>query len=194
MGNTTRPCGGSSQVRQPVKVRTKQQRTRQVKCGANQPNHTDRMASSLLSKMVSSKVEGFFKTDSDDEKTPHTQKELKEEDKRKQAQKAAEEERKKKHVQEEYQREKKRQEIRDKYGIAKKGNNSKDKSKDKDLLEEIKKDCGVTDLEARELQRKMNEESEERDATKKKVDKKMENRALKKEIKKDLGVDKCKQQ
>ena len=82
---------------------------------------------------------------------------LKEEDKRKQAQKAAEEERKKKHVQEEYQREKKRQEIRDKYGIAKKGNNSKDKSKDKDLLEEIKKDYGMTDLEARELQRKMNE-------------------------------------
>ena len=71
----------------------------------------------------------------------------------------------------------------------------------------------MTDLEARELQRKMNEvltiatlkhfpretfcftqESEERDATKKKVDKKMETRALKKEVKKDLGVDKCKQQ
>ena len=72
----------------------------------------------------------------------------------------------------------------------------------------------MTDLEARELQRKMNEvltiatlswqfhretssftqESEERDATKKKVDKKMETRALKKEMKKDLGVDKCKQQ
>ena len=136
---------------------------------------------------------------------------LKEEDKRKQAQKAAEEERKKKHVQEEYQREKKRQEIRDKYGIAKKGNNSKDKNKD--LLEEIKKDYGMSDLEARELQRKMNEvlilglgfvnsfivvfftqETEERDATKKKVDKKMETRALKKEMKKDLGVDKCKQQ
>ena len=80
---------------------------------------------------------------------------LKEEDKRKQAQKAAEDERRKKHVQEEYQREKKRQEIRDKYGIAKKGNNSKDKGKD--LLEEIKKDYGMTDLEARELQRKMNE-------------------------------------
>ena len=137
---------------------------------------------------------------------------MKEEDKRKAAQKAAEDERKKKHVQEEYQREKKRQEIRDKYGIAKKGNNSKDKSKD--LLEEIKKDYGMSDLEARELQRKMNEvllldlkfviifitiffftqETEERDATKKKVDKKMETRALKKEIKKDLGVDKCKQQ
>merc|ERR1712038_349914 len=171
---------------------TKQQKTRQVKCGgANQSNHTDRMASSLLSKMVSSKVEGFFKTDSDDEKTPPTQKELKEEDKRKQAQKAAEEERKKKHVQEEYQREKKRQEIRDKYGIQKKGNNTKDKNKDKDLLEEIKKDYGMTDLEARELQRKMKEESEERDAAKQKVDKKMETRALKKEIKKDLGVDKC---
>ena len=70
----------------------------------------------------------------------------------------------------------------------------------------------MTDLEARELQRKMNEvlslwvnifiashsvftqESEQRDATKKKVDKKMETRALKKEMKKDLGVDKCKQQ
>merc|ERR1711953_1542606 len=159
-----------------------------------QHNQTDRMASKLLSKMVSSKIDGIFKGDSDDEKTPPTDKELKEEDKRKKEQKAAEDERKKKHVQEEYQREKKRQEIRDKYGIAKKGNNSKDKSKDKDLLEEIKKDYGMTDLEARELQRKMNEESEERDATKKKVDKKMENRALKKEIKKDLGVDKCKQQ
>ena len=76
----------------------------------------------------------------------------------------------------------------------------------------------MSDLEARELQRKMNEvklhwesitllhihlhldtfvltqETEERDATKKKVDKKMETRALKKEMKKDLGVDKCKQQ
>ena len=80
---------------------------------------------------------------------------MKEEDKRKAAQKAAEDERKKKHVHEEYQREKKRQEIRDKYGIAKKGNNSKDKNKD--LLEEIKKDYGMSDLEARELQRKMNE-------------------------------------
>ena len=38
------------------------------------------------------------------------------------------------------------------------------------------------------------QESEERDATKAKVDKKMETRALKKEVKKDLGVDKCKQQ
>ena len=78
------------------------------------------------------------------------------------------------------------------------------------MLEEIKKDYGMTDLEARELQRKMKEvilqsgedwhvctttqESEERDAAKQKVDKKMETRALKKEIKKDLGVDKCKQQ
>ena len=50
-----------------------------------------------------------------------------------------------------------RQEIRDKYGIDKKGNNSKDKDKSKNLLEEIKKDYGMTDLEARELQRKMNE-------------------------------------
>ena len=50
-----------------------------------------------------------------------------------------------------------RQEIRDKYGIQKKGNNTKDKNKDKDLLEEIKKDYGMTDLEARELQRKMKE-------------------------------------
>ena len=40
----------------------------------------------------------------------------------------------------------------------------------------------------------MFQETEERDATKKKVDKKMETRALKKEMKKDLGVDKCKQQ
>ena len=38
------------------------------------------------------------------------------------------------------------------------------------------------------------QETEQRDATKKKVDKKMETRALKKEMKKDLGVDKCKQQ
>merc|ERR1712062_930612 len=145
-----------------------------------QHNQTDRMASKLLSKMVTSKIDGIFKTDSDDEKTPPTDKELKEEDKRKQAQKTAEDERKKKHVQEEYQREKKRQEIRDKYGIAKKSNSSSSKDKSKDLLEEIKKDYGMSDLEARELQRKMNEETEERDATKQKVDKKMETGALKK--------------
>ena len=35
------------------------------------------MASKLLSKMVSSKIDGIFKADSDDEKTPPTQKELK---------------------------------------------------------------------------------------------------------------------
>ena len=103
-----------------------------------------------------------------------------------------------------------RQEIRDKYGIQKKGNNGKDKKKDHDLVEEIKKDYGMSDLEARELQQKMNkvglapqivdsdildiQESEERDEAKRKVDKKMETRALKKEMKKDLGVDKCKQQ
>ena len=68
----------------------------------------------------------------------------------------------------------------------------------------------MSDLEARELQQKMNkvglapqivdsdildiQESEERDEAKRKVDKKMETRALKKEMKKDLGVDKCKQQ
>ena len=75
--------------------------------------------------MVSSKIEGIFKSD-DDEKAPPTEKELKvtwvtwadqlktnlfqEEDKRKKAEKAAEDERRKKHVHEEYQREKKRQE------------------------------------------------------------------------------------
>merc|ERR1712087_821568 len=152
-----------------VKVRTRTHNRQQItltttEVQQHQHHKTDRMASKLLSKMVSSKIDGIFKADSDDEKTPPTQKELKVEDKRKAAQKAAEDERKKKHVQEEYQREKKRQEIRDKYGIAKKGNNSKDKSKD--LLEEIKKDYGMSDLEARELQRKMNEETEERDATK----------------------------
>ena len=68
----------------------------------------------------------------------------------------------------------------------------------------------MSDLEARELQQKMNkvglapqivdsdildiQESEETDEAKRKVDKKMETRALKKEMKKDLGVDKCKQQ
>ena len=78
-----------------------------------------------------------------------------EEDKRKKAEKAAEDERRKRHVQDEYQREKKRQEIRDKYGIQKKGSNGKDKKKDQDLVEEIKKDYGMSDLEARELQQKM---------------------------------------
>ena len=42
-----------------------------------QHNQTDRMASKLLSKMVSSKIDGIFKGDSDDEKTPPTDKELK---------------------------------------------------------------------------------------------------------------------
>ena len=51
----------------------------------------------LLSKVVTSKVEGMFKSD-DSEKVPPSEKELREEDKRKQAQKDAEEERKKRHI------------------------------------------------------------------------------------------------
>ena len=44
---------------------------------SNETKKTDRMASKLLSKMVTSKIDGIFKADSDDEKTPPTQKELK---------------------------------------------------------------------------------------------------------------------
>merc|ERR1712126_251028 len=78
------------------------------------------MASSLniLSKIVSSKVDGMFKSEEED-KEPPSEKELKEEEKRKLAIKQAELDRKKQHIDDEYQREKKRQEIRDKYGIAK---------------------------------------------------------------------------
>merc|ERR1712228_733835 len=117
--------------------------------------------------------------------------ELKEEEKRKQAQKDAEEERKKRHVKEEYQREKVRQEMRDKYGIQKKNTGSRPKT---EVLEEIKKDYGMNDKDARALQQKISEDAAQREAAKAKVDKKMETRQLKKELKKDPGVDKCKQQ
>ena len=66
--------------------------------------------------------------------------------------KQAELDRKKQHIDDEYQREKKRQEIRDKYGIAKKAQSSKDKQK---VLSEMKKEYGMSDEEARELQQKM---------------------------------------
>ena len=59
---------------------------------------------------------------------------------------------KKQHIDEEYQREKKRQEIRDKYGIQKKAQSSKDKQK---VLDEMKKEYGMSDADARELQQKM---------------------------------------
>ena len=77
---------------------------------------------------------------------------LQEEEKRKKALKDAELERKKQHIDEEYQREKKRQEIRDKYGIQKKAQSSKDKQK---VLDEMKKEYGMSDADARELQQKM---------------------------------------
>ena len=95
--------------------------------------------------------------------------------------------------QDEYQREKVRQEMRDKYGIQKKGGASGKKDKAA-VLDEIKKDYGMSDMDARALQKKLSDEEAQRDAAKAKVDQKMETRKLKKEIKKDLGVDKCKQQ
>merc|ERR1711862_447785 len=84
-----------------------------------------------------------------------------------------------------------KEEEKRKLGIQKKAQSSKDKQK---VLTEMKKEYGMSDEEARELQQKMFQDQEERDATKAKVDKKMEKRAFKKELKKDLGVDKCKQQ
>merc|ERR1711874_744054 len=140
------------------------------------------MSLNLLSKVVGNKVEGLFKSD-EPEKSPPSEKELKDEEKRKLAQKEAEEERKKKHVKEEYQREKD--------GIQKKSSGGKPKTA---VLEEIKKDYGMNDEDARALQQKVSEDAAQREAAKAKVDKKMETRKMKKEIKKDLGVDKCKQQ
>ena len=75
-----------------------------------------------------------------------------EKEKRKLGIKQAELDRKKQHIDDEYQREKKRQEIRDKYGIQKKAQSSKDKQK---VLTEMKKEYGMSDEEARELQQKM---------------------------------------
>ena len=60
--------------------------------------------------------------------------------------------RKKKHIDDEYQREKKRQEIRDKYGIQKKPESTKDKQK---VLNEMKKEYGMSEEDASELQKKM---------------------------------------
>ena len=145
---------------------------------------------SILSKVLGNKVENLFKQE-ECEKVP-TEKELRNEEKRKLAQKEAEEERRKKHVKEEYQREKLRQEMRDKYGITKK-NVGVGKPKTA-VLEEIKKDYGMNDKDARALQQKLSEDAAQREAAKAKVDKKMETRKMKKDIKKDLGVDKCKQQ
>merc|ERR1712212_400601 len=106
---------------------------------------------SILSKVVGNKVEGLFKSD-EPEKSPPSEKELKDEEKRKLAQKDAEDERKRRHVKEEYQREKVRQEMRDKYGIQKKSAAGRPKT---EVLEEIKKDCGMNDKDARALQQKM---------------------------------------
>ena len=75
-----------------------------------------------------------------------------EDEKRKQALKDAELDRKKKHIDDEYQREKKRQEIRDKYGIQKKPESTKDKQK---VLNEMKKEYGMSEEDASELQKKM---------------------------------------
>merc|ERR1719376_1485188 len=118
----------------------------------------------------------MFKSE-DSEKVPPSEKELREEDKRKQAQKDAEEERKKRHIKEEYQREKVRQEMRDKYGIQKKSTGG-GKTKTA-VLEEIKKDYGLTDQDARALQQKVSEDAAQREAAKAKVDKKMETRKMK---------------
>ena len=77
---------------------------------------------------------------------------LQDEEKRKQAIKEAELERRKKQIDDEYQREKKRQEIRDKYGIEKKQTGTKDKMK---MINDMKKEYGMSDEDARELQQKM---------------------------------------
>ena len=77
---------------------------------------------------------------------------LQDEEKRKQAIKEAELERRKKQIDDEYQREKKRQEIRDKYGIEKKQTGTKDKMK---MINDMKKEYGMSDADARELQQKM---------------------------------------
>ena len=61
-------------------------------------------------------------------------------------------ERRKKQIDDEYQREKKRQEIRDKYGIEKKQTGTKDKMK---MINDMKKEYGMSDEDARELQQKM---------------------------------------
>lgn len=79
---------------------------------------------------------------------------VQEEEKRKQALKDAELERRKKHIDEEYQREKRRQEIRDKYGIQKKNQTAKDKQK---VLDDMKKEYGMSDADARVLQQKMSQ-------------------------------------
>jgi len=152
-----------------------------------------KMAMGLFSKVVSDKMSGLLKSD-EPEKVPPSEKELKEEEKRKVAQKEAEDERKKKHIKEEYQREKVRQNIRDKYGIEKKQPTKKSDKQTAAMMEELRKEYGMDDEDAKELQNKMDKDAAERDAAKEKVEQKMEVRKMKKELKKDLGVDKCKQQ
>jgi len=151
------------------------------------------MAMGLFSKVVTSKVNDLLKSDTP-EKTPPTEKELKEDEKRKIAQKEAEEERRKKHIKEEYQREKVRQNMRDKYGIEKKPSTRATVQPDAAMLEELKAEYGMDDKDAKELRDKMARDAAVRNAAKEKVEEKMEVRKMKKELKKDLGVDKCKQQ
>merc|ERR1712008_58454 len=97
----------------------------------------------------------------------------------------------KKHVKEEYQREKVRQNIRDKYGIEKKQTTKKADKPTAEMLEEIKKEYGMDDEDAKTLKDKMAKDAADREAAKDKVEQKMEVRKMKKELKKDLGVDKC---
>lgn len=153
------------------------------------------MAMGLFSKVVTSKMNELLKSD-EPEKTPPTEKELKEEEKRKIAQKEAEVERRKKHIKEEYQREKMRQNMRDKYGIEKKASSTDPGhcQPHAAMLEELKAEYGMDDKDAKELRDKMVRDAAERNAAKEKVEEKMEVRKMKKELKKDLGVDKCKQQ
>jgi len=82
--------------------------------------------------------------------------------------------------------------MRDKYGIQKKtSGGGKPKTA---VLEDIRNDYGMSDKDARALQKKISEDAAEKEAAKAKVEKKMETRKMKKEIKKDLRMDKCKQQ
>jgi len=131
------------------------------------------MAMGLLSKVVSDKMSGLLKSD-EPEKVPPSEKELKEEEKRKVAQKEAEDERKKKHIKEEYQREKVRQNIRDKYGIEKKQPAKKSDKQTAAMMEELRKEYGMDDEDAKELQNKMDKDAAERNAAKEKVEQKME--------------------
>merc|ERR1711874_68731 len=136
-----------------------------VKWWRGHSKHSGNMAMSMLSKVVSSKVNGLLQSD-EPEKVPPSEKELKDEEKKKLAQKEAEEERRKKHIKEEYQREKVRQNIRDKYGIEKKASTKKGGSGKPSaaMVEELKAEYGMDDQDAKQLQAKMSRDAAEREA------------------------------